>query len=245
MSAASAPTPAPPALEVAMRAEALAKRIDDRTILADINFEIAAGSVVALLGANGAGKSTLLKILATLTSPSSGTLSLFGMSAHRDAARVRGQIGLIGHQSMLYRDLTARENLIFFGRLYSVEQPRQRADVLLDAVGLGGRANDAVKTFSRGMTQRLAIARALVHRPKLLLADEPFDGLDAPSVADAEDILGQLQAAGRTIILVNHDIAQSLRLCQRAIVLRQGRIVIDRPTTELSAEQVLAEMQQP
>ena len=231
---------APPAV----RAAAIGKRIDDRPILSDVTFDVEEGRFVALLGANGAGKTTLLKVLATLTPATEGTLELFGATVGtRSAAAARSHIGLIGHQSMLYGDLTARENLVFYGKLYGLDDPRGRADALLDAFGLGERADDPVRTFSRGMTQRVAVARALVHRPKLLLADEPFDGLDAPSVADLEDIFRQLHDAGRTIIMTNHDIAQSLRLAERAVVLRRGRVVVDRPVRSLDVRAVLGEME--
>lgn len=230
---------------LAVEALALAKRIDDRTILEDIDLRIERGCFVALLGANGAGKSTLLKVLATLTPTSSGQLRLFGREVGHDGGDLRGRIGLIGHQSMLYRDLSARENLEFFARLYGVADPKGRAQILLNALGLAERSEDPVKAFSRGMTQRLAIARALVHKPDLLLADEPFDGLDAPSAKGLEGLLRQVHAAGKTIILTNHDIEQSLRLAQRAVVLRQGRVAIDRPTSELEAAGVLGEMERP
>jgi heme exporter protein A len=237
-----AAAPAAPAI----RATALSKRIDDRLILHDINLEIPQARFIALLGANGAGKTTLLKVLATLTPPSSGELQLFGIDVNtRSAAEARASIGLIGHQSMLYRDLTARENLEFYGKLYGIDDPRARADTLLDAVGLLDRASDPLRTFSRGMTQRIAVARALVHRPKLLLADEPFDGLDAPSAAELEDLLTQLHASGRTILMTNHDITQSLRLAERAVVLQRGRIVIDQPARQLDVDVVLREMGRP
>jgi ABC-type multidrug transport system ATPase subunit len=143
---------------------------------------------------------------------------------------------------MLYRDLSARENLEFFGRLYGIPDPRGRAEELLDAVGLLDRADDPVRGYSRGMTQRAAIARALVHDPSLLLADEPFDGLDAPSAAALEQLLSDLHADGRTLILANHDIIQSLRLARRAIVLNRGRVVVDEPSRLLAADDVLAGM---
>jgi heme exporter protein A len=235
----------PPATQTtpAVAAVALEKWIDERPILRDINLSVPAGRYVTLLGANGAGKSTLLKILATLIPPSGGELKLFGRTVTHDAATPRSRIGLIGHQSMLYRDLSARENLVFFGRLYGVSDPRTRAEELLEAVGLSDRADDPVKAFSRGMTQRVAIARALMHGPELLLADEPFDGLDAPSCRSLEQLLGRLHEAGKTIILANHDIDQSLRLAEAAVVLRRGSIVIAKPVRQLDGEQVLREME--
>ena len=231
-----------PAAVVAVAAKDLSKSIDERPILHRLNLQILPGEFVALLGANGAGKSTLLKVLATLTPQTSGELLLFGQSATREMIRVRGRIGLIGHQSMLYRDLSAWENLEFFGKLYGVKDPGRRADELLAALSLADRAQDAVKTFSRGMTQRVAIARALMHNPDLLLADEPFDGLDAPSARSLENLLAQLHQAGKTIILANHDIPQSLRIAQRAIVLRKGRLAINQASTQLTPDLVLQQM---
>ena len=229
-----------------VRAVGLCKAIDERPILRGIDLEISAGSFVALLGANGAGKSTLLKILSTLGAPTGGTLELFGETMKTSgvgAAKIRARIGLIGHQSMLYHDLSARENLEFFGKLYGVNRPRERAMTLLTALGLAERAGDAVKAFSRGMAQRVSIARALMHDPELLLADEPFAGLDAPSTAILERVLTSLHESGKTIILANHDIGQSLRLSQRAVVIRKGQKVIDAASTALDAKTVLATME--
>ena len=235
---------AAPVIPEAVGARALCKRIDERAVLDGIDLQVYRGQFVALLGANGAGKSTLLKVMATLTPPTLGELTLFGNPATgRQAQAARGRIGMIGHQSMLYRDLSARENLEFFARLYGVPDPRGRTQRLLDVIALSQRADDAVKTFSRGMTQRVAIARALVHEPDLLLADEPFDGLDAPSIATLEQLLSDLREQGMTVILANHSIDQSLRLADRAVVLRGGRVVIDEPSDSLRSDDVLAEME--
>jgi heme exporter protein A len=231
------------ATEYAVQAVGLCKSIDDRAVLQDIDLIIEPGRAVALLGANGAGKSTLLKVLATLTSPTAGELTILGQSAGSNSAALRARIGLIGHQSMLYRDLSARQNLEFFGRLYGLPDPKGRAADLLDAIGLSSRADDPVKSFSRGMTQRVAIARALVHDPELLLADEPFDGLDAPSCALLEEMLTDLHRSGKTLILANHDISQSLRLTEQTVVLREGRVVIDQASKDLEPAAVLAEME--
>jgi heme exporter protein A len=229
----------------AVVARDLCKSIDEWPILRRISFTVMPGEFLALLGANGAGKSTLLKVLATLAPPTDGQLLLFGKSAVREMIAVRGRIGLIGHQAMLYRDLSAHENLTFFGKLYGVERPDRRAEQLLEMLGLADRGADAVKTFSRGMTQRVAIARALMHDPELLLADEPFDGLDAPSARSLENLLAQLHQSGKTIILANHDIPQSLRLARRAMVLRQGLLAIDRASAELGPDEVLEIMESP
>jgi len=228
---------------IPVRAVGLSLSIESRPILQNIDLEISRGRFVALLGANGAGKSTLLKILSTLNAPTSGTLELFGVSAASAAAQSRRHIGLIGHQTMLYHDLSALENLTFFAKLYDLRHPRERAMELLTQLGLAHRAGDPVKAFSRGMAQRVAIARALLHEPELLLADEPFAGLDAPSSAMLERLLKELHASGKTIILANHDIAQSLRLAERAVVLAGGRKVIDAPAGSLDSSLVLARME--
>jgi len=226
----------------AIAACGLGKALDDRQILREINLRVAAGEYIGLLGANGAGKTTLLKILATLMPPSQGEVCLFGQKLSPSNVAVRARIGLIGHQPMLYRDLSARENLTFFARLYAVNDAPARVDRMLRMVGLADRADDPVKNFSRGMVQRLSIARALLHEPWLILADEPFAGLDAPSIQSLEQLLQRLNAAGRTIVMVNHDIEQTLRLAERAIVLREGRIVLDQQTHRLYAREVLSEV---
>jgi ABC-type multidrug transport system ATPase subunit len=225
-------------------AEKLGKAYDDRRVLRDINFAIEPGAFIALLGANGAGKSTLLRVIASLIPVTTGDLKLFGESIGNNAARLRARIGMIGHQPILYRDLTVMENLVFFGKLYDEPHPKLRAAQLLEQLRMSHRASDPVGTLSRGMTQRVSIARSLMHDPALLLADEPFAGLDAPSTRDLEQLLTQLHAQERTIVLSNHDIPQSLKLAQRAIVLRGGRVVIDQPTESLDAEDVLREVSQ-
>jgi len=228
--------------EPVVRCQRLSKSIDDRSVLREIDLQVGAGSYLALLGANGAGKSTLLKIVATLIPATSGEIELFGNPLSHNSASVRARIGFIAHQSMLYRDLSTRENLEFYAGLYSLKNARARVRRMLEMVGLSGRANDPVKTFSRGMVQRAAIARALLHDPDLILADEPFSGLDAPSIESLERFFSELHVAGKTIILVNHDIDQSLRLAERAIVLRGGRIAVDSPTYRLYPREVLSEV---
>jgi heme exporter protein A len=225
-----------------VRAAGLGKVMEERGILRGVDLEVRAGEFVALLGANGAGKTTLLKILATLVPPTSGTLELFGLGVRHSPTAVRRRIGLIGHQSMLYHDLSAQENLEFFARLYGLQDARRRAQELLEQLGLAARARDPVKAFSRGMAQRVAIARALLHDPELLLADEPFAGLDAPSAALLEKTLRELQAAGKTIVLANHDLRQSLALAQRVVVLARGCKVLDAPARDVDAERVLGLM---
>ena len=227
----------------AVRALSLGKHIDDRAILDEIDLDVPMGRFVALVGPNGAGKSTLLHAIATLSPATHGSLALFGQTVHRWAgAALRARIGMIGHQSMLYRDLTALENLTLFGRLYGVDAPGERAAELLEKVRLSDRAHDPPKAFSRGMVQRLSIARALMHNPDLLLADEPFAGLDVPSTRNVEALLAQLHGEGKTIILTNHEIAQSLRLSEQVVVLRGGRVVLDRPASQVDVDAVTREV---
>ncbi len=230
------------AVGTVIAARGLGKSIDDRKILSGIDLDIARGDFVALLGANGAGKTTLLKVIAMLSPATEGVLELFGSAVGRDQREVRKRLGLIGHGMMLYRDLGIMENLIFFGKLYGVERPRERAEELLYKVGLHHRRLDAVSTLSRGMSQRASIARALMHDPEVLLADEPFAGLDAPSTSMLEKMLLELHQDGKTIVLVNHHIPQSLDLVDRAVVLRKGRIVINKRADELTASEVLKEV---
>ena len=226
----------------AIRADRLALEIDDRRILHDVSLALAPGRTLALLGANGAGKSTLLKLLAMLIHPSAGTLHLFGQPTGPRAAGLRSRIGIIAHQPMLYRDLTLTENLEFFGKLYGRRDTKARAGELLNLVGLADRAGDPVKTLSRGMTQRTAIARALMHDPDLLLADEPFDGLDAPSTKMMESLLQGLRQQGKTLVLSNHDVRQSLELADEVVVLRRGRVGLDSPAAGLTPQRVLEEL---
>jgi ABC-type multidrug transport system ATPase subunit len=227
---------------LAIQTVALGKTLDDRPVIKGIDLSIAAGEYVVILGVNGAGKTTLLKMLATLTPPTSGSIRLFGLSLPKQSSAARARLGLIGHQSMLYRDLTARENLELFARLYGVAHPSQRAKELLEIVGLATRADDLVKTFSRGMTQRVSIARALVHEPDLILADEPFAGLDVPGADAVERLLDDLHRSGKTIVMVNHDVPQSLRLSDRIIVLGGGVVREDRPSRAISADEILEGM---
>jgi heme exporter protein A len=220
----------------------LSKWIDERQVIADLDLAIAGGSYLVLLGANGAGKTTLLNIMANLMQPSEGKLYLFGQHLRRSICEVRARIGLIGHQPMLYGQLTARENLMFFGKLYNIDHPAERTEQMLAAVDLSDRGDDPVATFSRGMAQRLAIGRALLHDPDLLLADEPFAGLDIASMQQVEELLARFHDQGKTIVMSNHEIADSLRIATRVIVLRQGRIILDQPTAQADEATVRKEV---
>ncbi len=207
----------------AIACAAVEKRYGRTAALAGIDLEVAAGATLAVLGPNGAGKSTLLRLVAGLGRPTGGSLSVGGERADRAAARRR--VGFIGHQTLLYPELTARENLIFAGRLHRVAQRRERADALLEEEGLAGVADRRAGDFSRGMAQRLAIARALVHDPDVVLLDEPFTGLDRRAADRLSERLGRLHGEERTLLLVTHEVSRALELASSAVVLGAGRIL--------------------
>jgi heme ABC exporter ATP-binding subunit CcmA len=196
-----------------------------RRALARVSLECHAGEVLGLLGPNGAGKSTLLSILATLLAPSTGEV-LYGDRGARSAGAVlRSRLGFLSHDLHLYPELTARENLEFFARLYGLHDVSARVDSALHRAGLADRAGDVVSGFSRGMRQRLALERALLHDPRLLLLDEPFTGLDDASVAALVRRLQELRAHGRIVVVVTHDLDVADRLLDRVAVLKEGRLV--------------------
>jgi len=203
------------------------KTFEFKPVLRGVSLMVPVGAVVALLGPNGAGKTTLLRILATLARPSAGEVTIDGLDLRRDAQAIRRRIGYLGHQPMLYDELTATENLDFFARMYSVQYRRARVSALLERVGLRHKAKDRARDLSRGQTQRLALARALLHEPSLLLLDEPDSGLDEQGIALLEEILRERADAGQTTILTTHDLAWGLRVADRAVALVAGRVTYD------------------
>lgn len=202
----------------------VARHYGRRKALSQISFTCDAGEIVGLLGPNGAGKSTLLNILATLLQPSRGSVK-YGDQTSADGAGVRAQIGMLGHDLFLYPELTARENLEFFGHLYGVDDARATALRALERANLADRADDFVSGFSRGMRQRVALERALLHDPRLILLDEPFTGLDQSSTAALVSRLQDRQRAGCMIVLATHDLDVADGVLSRAIYLKDGRIV--------------------
>jgi heme ABC exporter ATP-binding subunit CcmA len=200
-----------------------------RRALSHVTLTAGAGEIIGLLGPNGAGKSTLLTILATLLTPSSGTVRYGGRTAAELGAPLRGRLGFLAHDLHLYPELSARENLDFFARLYGVEEPRTRVASALAGAQLDARADEAVAGFSRGMRQRLALERALLHDPDLVLLDEPFTGLDDESSGRLKDRLRDLRASGAIVILATHDLDLVADLLDRAAIFREGRLISDEP----------------
>ncbi|HEX6162879.1 MAG TPA: heme ABC exporter ATP-binding protein CcmA [Vicinamibacterales bacterium] len=201
----------------------VARHYGRRKALSQISFTCDAGEIVGLLGPNGAGKSTLLNVLATLVTPSKGTVQ-YG-AATGSGAVIRRMIGMLGHDLFLYPELTARENLAFFARLYGLADVAGAVDAALAQAGLSDRADDFVSSYSRGMRQRVALERALLHDPKLILLDEPFTGLDQASTAALVARLKDRQQAGCVIVLATHDLDVVEGVLSRAIYLKDGRIV--------------------
>ncbi len=227
----------PPVVE----ARGLAKRYGPLAALDGIDLSVPAGQAIVLLGANGAGKSTLLRLLATLTRPSGGRLRLFGEEVvSSDAGRLRSRIGFLSHQTFLYEHLTGLENLLFYARLYGLPDPGRAAREAIGAARLSDRQEDRVGVYSRGMQQRLAIARSLLHGPEMVLLDEPFTGLDRESSARLEERLRQLRSAGRTCVMATHDLEQGLRIADRVLVLRYGRLELDAPARGLDSARLEA-----
>ncbi len=210
--------------------KALDRAYDEQYALVGLNAIFPAGTITALLGPNGAGKSSLMGILSTLARPSAGSLYFGDVEVVAGARSIRQQIGYVGHKTMLYDALTARENLLFFGRLYGLPDLDARADALLDRVGLPLDKDRPVEGFSRGMAQRLTLARVLLHDPPVLLLDEPLTGLDRAGIDAALDLFAERRDAGSTVIVASHDLEAIGRVADRALILRNGRKVYEGPT---------------
>ncbi|MDR0350768.1 MAG: ABC transporter ATP-binding protein [Coriobacteriales bacterium] len=212
---------ATPALEL----RGLSKAFGSRKALDGLSLVLERGAFLSVFGPNGAGKTTLLRLLATLARPSSGTIRVLGYDLREQPDEVRERIGLVAHRSLLYPDLTAEENLRIIARLYGVIDPAQRVSEMLDAVGLSARRHDAVRSFSRGMTQRLAIARALIHDPQLVLLDEPYSGLDPRATQMLDELMAGIRA-DRSFVMVSHDLRKGYELGSQLLLLREGRLAL-------------------
>src|SRR5215208_3828606 len=224
-----APTP-----DAAVELTGLWREFGDRAVLRDLTFAIPAGRTMAVLGPNGAGKTTLLRILATLLRPSSGEIHVLGSRLPRDAWRARGRIGFLGHEPLLYRDLSGAENLRFQARLHGLPgDGAERIAALLEQVRMSRRADELVRNLSAGMVQRLAVCRALLHDPELLLLDEPASHLDPAAAALVEPLIGA--GSGHTRVLVTHDPGAGLAGADRVLALgRDGRVAIGGPAAAVT-----------
>jgi heme exporter protein A len=219
----------------------LSRRFAEVDAVASIDLSVPEGEALAVLGANGAGKTTLLRVIATLLRPSAGALRLFGLALKDGGARARRRIGFLSHSSFLYPDLSPWENLSFYARIFGVAEPETRVREVLDDVDLVGWRNRPVRTLSRGLEQRCSLARVLLHRPDLLLLDEPFSGLDVDSAAMLTRTLEAERRRGATILLTTHDLPRVLDLSTRALVLSRGHLRWDGPLADLTVEQLQAE----
>ena len=203
----------------------VARHFGRRKALSHISFQTRGGSILGLLGPNGAGKSTMIAVLATLLRPSSGVIRYGSHSAQGAGSALRARIGILGHDLFLYPELTARENLAFFAGLYGAAHAHAAADQALERAGLAHRATDPISSFSRGMRQRVALERALIHGPRLVLLDEPFTGLDDASTAALVARLRGLRDEGAIVILATHDLDLAEGLLDTALFLRDGRML--------------------
>jgi len=202
----------------------LQRKFGDFVAIEGLNLSIDKGESLAILGPNGAGKTTLIKMISTLLKPTSGTVRINGHDIIEESEKVKTQIGVVSHNSFLYEELTARENLEFYSRLYRISD-NKKIDYLLNAVKLSFRADDLVGTFSRGMLQRLSIARSLLHDPLVLLLDEPTTGLDVKSKHTFFKMIKEQKKAGKTIVLTTHHLEEAEELCQKVAIMDRGRII--------------------
>jgi heme exporter protein A len=218
----------------------LVKRFGLKTVLRGVDFEVQPGEFVALLGPNGAGKTTFLRILASLSRPSLGHVNIAGYQLPNQAAQVRARLGVVSHLPLLYGDLTAEENLRFYARMYNIPDHEARITEVLEMVDLENRRRDLVRTFSRGMQQRLAIGRAVLHDPDVVLFDEPYTGLDQDASAMLDDVLKTVAAKGRTVVMTSHDLARAEDLATRFDILSRGTISASATRKDLKKTNLLA-----
>ncbi|PHP45128.1 daunorubicin ABC transporter ATP-binding protein [Methanosarcinales archaeon ex4572_44] len=215
--------------------EHLNKSFGRFTALTDLSLEVAEGELLTIFGPNGAGKTTLLKILSTLVSSTSGRVVVDGFDVRKKPVEVRRRIGVISHDTYLYRDLTAVENLVFYARMYGVSDFEERVHEVIREVGLRYRENDRVATFSRGMKQRLSIARAILHDPKILLLDEPYTGLDRHASNILDGIIQEFDSKHATRIIVSHDLEHGLKVSNRLLIMKNGGFVHDVKRSEIES----------
>jgi len=217
----------------------LVKRFGLKTVLRGLDFQVQPGEFVALLGPNGAGKTTFLRILASLSRPSLGEVQIAGYKLPGQAAQVRARLGVVSHLPLLYGDLSAEENLRFYASLYGFTNYQSRITEILEMVGLETRRHDLVRTFSRGMQQRLSIGRAILHKPDVMLFDEPYTGLDQDATSMLDQILKVVAAQGRTVVMTSHDLSHAEELATRFDILSRGVIAASATPRQLKRTNLL------
>jgi len=205
----------------------LTKQADSKLILRGVDLSIKKGETIAILGPNGAGKSTLLKVLAALIKPTSGRVLINGLELRKNQIEIKKLLGYLPHSSLLYDHYSPLENLVFFGNLYGVQNVEQKARKLVKDVGLSLFLNEPVKNFSRGMIQRIAIARAIIHDPEILLLDEPHTGLDQGAISILNNVILSMKDKGTTTLMVTHDFKRAIEICDKVIIVKNGKIVDD------------------
>ncbi len=224
-------------------ARGVARSFGGRRAVDGVDLCVRPGERVAVVGPNGAGKTTLLRILATLLRPEAGSLTIAGAAIPKQSQAAREHIGYLGHDPMVYLDLSAQQNLELFCDLYGVDDARARIAAVLGRVGLVARTHDPVRTFSRGMAQRLGIARLTLHAPRVLLLDEPYTGLDTQGTRILDELLGEL-GDREAVVLVTHELDRALALAGQAVVMRTGRVVARLPTAGVGLERFRADYQE-
>ncbi len=215
----------PEVCDTALEVRDLTRTFGVRKALDRVSFDLPKGAFLSIFGPNGAGKTTMVKVLTTLMTPSTGTAKVCGLDVVQDAVELREHIGLISHNPLLYPDLSAEENLLFFSEMYGIDDAADRVRELLVSVELDHRRLDLVRTFSRGMLQRLSIARALLHRPEVLFLDEPYSGLDPHAMDIFDNLIAQIRE-DHTFVMISHDLDKGLELCSHALILARGRVVL-------------------
>lgn len=231
-------TPSERGTHWAVKVEGLSKHFGAAAVLRDVTIHLPQGCFAAIIGPNGAGKTTLLRIVATLSRPSGGTIHVDGLDVRQSGEQVRQRIGFVSHQTYLYSDLSVQDNLRFYGRMYGVTNLEERIPVLLAQFGLTERRNDLARTLSRGMQQRLSIARSVLHQPRVVLLDEPYTGLDHRAADALGCVLQALHADGHTLLMTTHDWSHVAELADRLIVLVAGRVAYETSSEQLSAERL-------
>jgi heme exporter protein A len=220
--------------QAALVTQNLSRQFGELTALRSVSFEVPTGQSLAVFGRNGAGKTTLLKVIATLTRHYGGTVRLFGEDLRNTGDAIRRRIGFVSHESYLYADLSVRANLIFFAKLCRIADPHAAAEEMIDAMELRLKASSTVRSLSRGLKQRATLARAFIHKPDLLLLDEPFTGLDDRAADVLDRFIDTVRGEGRTIVVTTHDVARGWRHVDRALVLDRGGIADEADTTQVS-----------